>query len=216
MARGKPEKPWKNIAPKPDPERLLKLDPKNIGSVEKTGPGIEYAFDADREMINEVAPKNNIAELVQELNGKEGDAALTSFSAFGKELMERVAEVGEGHKDRAWEMIDICAKQTGISFPHVIQVYVELFTLCSRPIDKWSIAESHPKKMRIQQFTCSYLKAQQDAGLRTEGLPCRALCLSAFQCASELSNVPANVALTKALTTDGRCEFTFIPQGEAL
>ncbi len=126
--------------------------------------------------------------------------------------MERVGEVGKKHKDRAWEMIEVCAKQTGISFPHVLQVYVELFTLCSRPIDKWSIAESHPKKMRFQQFTCSYLKAQQDAGLSTEGLPCRALCFSAFQCASKLCNVPANVALTKELPTDGKCEFTFIPQ----
>ena len=50
MVAGKPEKPWKNIAPKPDPDRLLSLDPKNIGSVEKTGPGAEYLFDADRDM----------------------------------------------------------------------------------------------------------------------------------------------------------------------
>lgn len=213
MIREKPEKPWENIAPKPDPDRLLKLDPRNLGSAEKTDSGVEYAFDADREMIDEVSSKSNISELTQKLKGKEKKAALALFSTFGTELMKRVAEVGEGHKDRAWEMIEICAKQTGISFPHVLQVYVELFTLCSRPIDKWAIAESHPKTMRIQQYTCSYLKAQQDAGLMTDGLPCRALCLSAFEYASKLHSIPVNVALTKELPTDSMCEFTFVPHG---
>ena len=120
MIREKPEKPWENIAPKPDPDRLLKLDPRNLGSAEKTDSGVEYAFDADREMIDEVASKSNISELTQKLKGKEKKAALALFSTFGTELMKRVAEVGEGHKDRAWEMIEICTKQTGISFPHVL------------------------------------------------------------------------------------------------
>ena len=61
MITAKPEKPWKNIAPKPDPDRLLTLDPRNIGSVEEKGPGVEYAFDADRSMIDAAA--QNDAEL---------------------------------------------------------------------------------------------------------------------------------------------------------
>ena len=212
MAVGKPEKPWNNISPKPDPDRLLSLDPRNIGSVEKTGPGAEYFFDADRKLINETAPKNNFAELLEELKGKEKKTAKALFSAFGLEFMQKVAEVGEKHKDRAWEMIEVCAKQTGLSFPHVLQVYVELFTLCSRPIDKWAIAESHPNKMRVQQYTCNYLKVQQDAGLTIDGLPCRALCLSAFEQASKLCNIPVKVSLTKQLPKDKMCEFTFIPK----
>lgn len=211
MAVEKPERPWKNIAPKPDPDRLLRLDPRNIGSVEKTGPGVEYLFDADREMIEEITPKNNFAELLEELKGKEKEAAKALLSGFGVELMKKVAEVGEKHKDRAWEMIEICAKQTGLPFPHVLQVYVELFTLCSRPIDKWAIAESHPNRMRIQQFTCSYLKAQQDAGLDTDGLPCQALCLSAFEYASKARDIPVDVSLTRYLPKDKMCEFTFVP-----
>ncbi len=212
MAQGKPEKPWKNIAPKPDPERRLTLDPGNIGSVEKTEPGVEYLFDADRAMIDEVAPNNDFDGLVKKLKDREKDAAKALFTVFGSELMEKVAEAGEKHKDRAWEVIEICARQTGLPFPHVLQVYVELFTLCSRPIDKWAIVESHPNRMRIQQYTCSYLKAQENADLNIAGLPCRALCLSAFESASNICNVPANVALTKQLPEDNMCEFTFSPQ----
>lgn len=212
MAVGKPEKMWKNITPKPDPERLLSVDSSMIGPVEKTVPGIEYPFDADREMIAAVASKNNFTELLEKLKGKDKEAAKVLLSTFGTELMKKVAEVGEKSKDRAWEMIEICAKQTGLIFPHVLQVYVELFTLCSRPIDKWAMAESHPNKMRIQQFSCSYLKGQQDAGLDTDGLPCRALCLSAFEQASKARNIPANVSLTKQLIKDEMCEFTFLPQ----
>jgi hypothetical protein len=212
MAIGQPEKPWKNRTPRPDPDRLLSLTPENIGSVEATGPGEEYAFDADRAMIDEVAPKNNFAELIEELKGKEPEAAAALFSAFGTELMEKVVETAEAHKDRAWEMIEICAKQTGISFPHLLQAPAELFSLCSRPVDKWAMVESHTTKMRVQQYTCSYLKAQQDAGLSTEGLPCRALCLAAFGYAAKMRNMPVTVELTKQLTADQVCEFTFTPQ----
>ena len=212
MAVGKPEKVWKNVTPKPDPERLLSVDSGNIGSEEKMGPGIEYAFDADRELIEKVASRNNFTELLEELKGKDKEAAKVLLSTFGSELMKKVAEAGAENKDRAWEMIEICAKQTGLLFPHVLQVYVELFTLCSRPIDKWSMAESHPNKMRIRQFSCSYLKGQQDAGLETDGLPCRALCISAFEEAAKSRNIPVNVSLTKELLKDEMCEFTFLPQ----
>ena len=211
MSTAKPEKPWKNMSPKSDPDRLLTLDRRNIGSVEKAGPGAEYDFDADRGMIDAVAPKNNFKELVEELKGKQGDAARALFSAFGTELMEKVAETAAQYRDRAWEMIEICARQTGISFPHVLQAYAELFTLCSRPVDKWAIIESHPKRMRIQQYTCSYLKAQQDAGLDTRGLPCQALCLSAFGYAAKVRNMGVRVDLTKQLPVDKMCEFTFTP-----
>jgi|TARA_B100000315_G_C14447593_1_gene527577 hypothetical protein len=207
----KPAKPWKNIVPKPDPDRLITLDSGNVGSKEKTGPGVEYAFDADRRMIDEVAPKNNFAELVEELKGKGKEAAEALFSAFGTELMEKVAETGEKYKDRAWEMIETCAEQTGISFPHVLQAYAELFTLCSRPIDKWAIVESHTSKMRIQQYSCNYLKAQEDACLSTERLPCQVLCLSAFGYASKMRNIPVTVELTRQLPVDKMCEFTFAP-----
>jgi len=210
MTQGKPEKPWENIVPKPDPERLLTLDPGNIGSAEKTGPGVEYTFDADRAMIDEVAPNNDFEGLVKKL--KEKDAAKALFTVFGSELMEKVAESGEKHKDRAWEIIEICARQTGLPFPHVLQVYIELFILCSRPVDKWAIAESHPNVMRIQQYTCNYLKAQENAGLSIAGLPCRTLCLSAFDTASSICNVPVNVTLTKQLPEDNMCEFTFSPK----
>ena len=212
MVAGKPEKPWKNIAPRPDLDRLLSLDKGNMGSVEKTGPGVEYLFDADREFISKTEQKNNFSGLLEELKGKDKETAKDLLSGFGIELMKKVAEVGEANKDRAWEMIEICAKQTGLSFPHVLQIYAELFTLCSRPVDKWAVAESHPNKMRVQQFTCSYLKAQQDAGVDIDGLPCQGLCLSAFEYAAELRNIPVNVSLTKQLPKDNMCEFTFIPQ----
>lgn len=212
MAQGQPEKPWKNIAPKPDPDRRLTLDPQNMGSVEEMGPGIEYDFDADRDMIGEVAPSNDFKGLIEKLKGADADAAKSLFAEFGKELMEAVAASGAKRKDRAWEMIEICARQTGLPFPHVPQVYVELFTLCSRPIDQWAIMESHPKKLRVQQNTCSYFKAQEEAGLTTSGLPCQALCLSAFETASGISNVEASVELTKQLPVDNMCEFTFTPK----
>lgn len=212
MVQGKPEKPWNNITPKPDTDRLLTLDPRNMGSVEETGEGVEYLFDADRAMIDAVSSKNDIGALVEGLKGKDKDAAEAAFSAFGTDLMKKVAEEGEKDKDRAWEMLEICTQQTGISFPHLLQVYVELFTLCSRPVDKWAIVESHTSKLRIQQYSCSYLKAQQDANLSTDGLPCRSLCLSAFECAAGMRDVSMKVELTKELPSDQACEFTFVPQ----
>ncbi len=211
MVMGKPEKPWKNIAPKPDTDRLLTVDPKNIGSMEEKGAGVERTFDADRAMIDAVASKSDFASLVSQMNGKDAEAARSLLSTFGKELMEKVSETVERKKDRALEMIEICSKQTGISFPHLLQAYVELFTLCSRPVDKWAIVESNTSKMCVQQYSCNYLKMQQEAGLSTEGLPCQALCVSAFEHAAQMHNVQAKVEITKQLPTDQACEFTFTP-----
>ena len=212
MVKGQPEKPWVNKTPKPDPDRRLTIDSKNIGSVDKTGPGIEYAFDADRDLIDAITPKNNFSGLIENLKGKKREEAESLFSGFGAALMEAVEEAGQQKKDRAWEVVEICTRQTGISFPHVLQVRAELFTLCSRPIDKWAVVESHPGKMRVHHYSCSYLKAQQDAGLDIDGLPCKALCLSAFETASRHCSVPADVSLTKQIPSDKVCEFTFTPK----
>ena len=212
MLTGKPEKAWKNIAPKPDPDRLLTLDPRNVGAVETTGPGVEYAFDADRALIAAVAPKNDFTGLLRTLEGTTPEDAKELFAAFGAGLMDRVAVTAERKPDRGWEMIQTCAKQTGISFPHVLQAYAELFILCSRPVDKWAVVESHTGVMRIQQYTCAYLAAQREAGCSAEGLPCRELCLSAFRRAADRRGMPVRVELTQALSEANACEFTFTPE----
>jgi hypothetical protein len=211
MVKANPEKPWKNLGPHPDPDRLLSIESGNIGSVEAAGPGVEYAFDADRALLDATAGSNDFAALVGELKGKDGDAAKKLFADYGVNLMKSVGQAGSEDKDRAWEMIETCARQTGLNFPHVLQLFAELFILCSRPVDKWAIVESHTTKMRIHQYSCSYLKAQQDAGLNTDGLPCRELCLSAFRAAANKHDVAANIELTKELPADQVCEFTSTP-----
>ena len=212
MVKAQPEKPWTNQTPKPDLDRRLTVDPRNIGSIEKKGPGVEYDFDADRGLIDSITPKNDFSALIQSLKGKNRQKSETLFSGFGAALMEAVEEAGQGKKDRAWEMVEVCARQTGVFFPHVLQVRAELFILCSRPIDKWGVVESHPDKIRIHQYSCGYLNAQRDAGLDIDELPCRMLCLSAFETASRICRVSADVRLTRQIPTDKVCEFTFIPR----
>lgn len=212
MSVGKPPVPFKVRPPKADPDRLLTLDRRNIGSVEESGPGIEFAFDADRAILTEATPANNFKGLMGELKGKDLGTVEKLLENFGISLMRKVAEVGEKYKDRTWEMIEICSQQTGISFPHRIQALVELFALVSRPVDKWAPVESHPQKMRFQQYSCGYYKELQAAGVLGDDLICRKLCLGAFGCASELRNTPVKIELSKNMIKDQMCEFTFYPR----
>ncbi|MBI4596058.1 MAG: hypothetical protein HY730_06735 [Candidatus Tectomicrobia bacterium] len=212
MSQGKPPIPFKVRPPKADPDRRLSLDPKNIGSAANAGPGIEFTFDADKAILAEATPANNFKALLEEMKGKDAASADKLFEKFGSTLMKKVAEVGEKYKDRSWEMVDICSQQTGISFPHKLQVLIELFALVSRPIDKWAPVESHPQKMRFQQYSCSYYKELDSAGKIGDNLPCRNLCLGAFNCAAKLRNIGVQIGLTKEMNKDHMCEFTFNPR----
>lgn len=211
MSVGKPPVPFKVRPPKADPDRLLTLDPKNIGSVAEMGAGVEYAFDADRAILTEATPANNFKGLLEQIKGKDTATVEKLLENYGTNLMRTVAEVGEKHKDRTWEMIEICSQQTGISFPHRLQALIELFTLVSRPIDKWAPVESHTGKMRFQQYSCTYYKELKEAGVLGNDLICRKLCTAAFNCASELRKTPIKIELSKEMDKDQMCEFTFYP-----
>ena len=186
---------WKYSRPIKD--RLLTLEE----------PGKPLKFDAERGLVDEVMAQCDIKVLVESLKGKSEKEAEQALMDFGKRLMELTIELGDTkYMDRTGEMLEIVAQQTGISFPHRFERYVELATLASRPTDRWNIAKATTKELVFQVSSCSLNKAMAEAGLTS---PCKAMCLASFDAAAAKTGDKLNVEITKTMAKDGICEFTF-------
>jgi hypothetical protein len=190
----------------PIKERLLVLEE----------PGRPLAFDADRGFVVEMSSRHNVASLAEAVKGKAPKEAAEEFRRLGREVMASTIELADGkYLDRTGEMIEKVAEQTGIQFPHRLQRYVELSIIGPRPLDRWNVAVSTILELRMQVFSCSLLKALQDAGVPTEGTPCREFCLAGFRVAADKCGLEIQTIMEKSLAEDSVCEFCFRRSPEA-
>jgi hypothetical protein len=184
----------------PIKERLLVLEE----------PGRPLAFDADRGFMVEMSSRHSPASLAEAVKGKAPKEAAEVLHRLGREVMASTIELADGkYLDRTGEMVEKVAEQTGIHFPHRLQRYVELSIIGPRPLDRWNVAVSTVVELRMQVFSCSLLKALQEAGVPTEGTPCREFCLASFRTASDKCRLEIQAVLEKSLAEDGVCEFCF-------
>jgi len=186
---------WKYA--KPIKEKLITLEE----------PGKALPFDADRGLVEEVMARCDIRALVESLKGKGEKAAGEALESFGRELMKLTIELADSkYIDRTGEMVERVARQTGISFPHRLERYVELSILSSRPTDRWNIARATTRELVLQVSSCALNRALAEAGL---ALPCKAMCLASFEVAAARTGDKLNTEMSKTLTKDGMCEFSF-------
>jgi hypothetical protein len=182
---------------KPIKEKLMTLEE----------PGKMLPFDADRGLVDEVIAQCDIRALVESLKGKNENAAIEALEAFGKELMKLTIELADSKFiDRTGEMVERVAEQTGISFPHRFERYVELAILASRPTDRWNITKATTRELVLQVSSCTLNKTMAEAGL---ALPCKSMCLASFEVAAARTGDKLNMEMSKIVTKDGICEFTF-------
>lgn len=171
-------------------------------------PGKPLPFDAERGLVDEVMAQCDIKALVDSLKSKDAKAAEEALEAFGKRLMNLTIELADSkYMDRTGEMIEKVAKQTGVSFPHRFERYVELSILASRPTDRWNIARATTKELVLQVSSCAVRNMMDEAGLTD--LPCQAMCLASFNAAAKKTGDKVTIERKKTLSKDGMCEFLF-------
>jgi hypothetical protein len=183
---------------KPIPERLLTLEE----------PGKPLLFDTDRGLVAEVSGRHSLDALMGDLAGKDANAAAKAFTEFGRQVMATTIELADGkYSDRTGEIIEIVAAQTGISFPHRLEKYVELAIIGSRPLDRWNIAKATTKELCLQVFGCAVQQQMADKNLQYKGLPCKALCLTLFEEAARKTGDRIRTKMDKTIPDDGVCQF---------
>ena len=169
-------------------------------------PGKPLLFDADKRLVEEVTSKFDIAAVANSLQGKDQDEAYKALEELGKKVMKLTIElVDTKYMDRTGEVIQKVSKQTGISFPHCLERYVELSIIGLRPTDRWNIFRATIKELGLQVSSCSMQKALEEAGIK--GLPCKGFCLASFEAAAEKTGDRIKTEMTKILPQDGICEF---------
>jgi hypothetical protein len=185
---------------RPIPERLLTLEE----------PGKPLLFDADKGLIADVSAACDVKAFVHGLKGKSDKEAEDAFAAFGRKVMEMTIGLADGkYLDRTGEMIEKVAQQTGISFPHRFERYVELSLIGYRPLDRWNIAKATTKELRLQLFACAVQKELKEAGIEFQGMPCKALCMASFEAAAGKTGDDLRTELEKTLPHDNLCQFAF-------
>jgi hypothetical protein len=185
---------------KPIPEKLITLEE----------PGKPLLFDADKGLIADVSAACNIKAVVQSLKGKNEKEAEDALAAFGRKIMEMTIGLADGrYLDRTGEMIEKVAQQTGISFPHRFERYVELSIIGSRPLDRWNITKATTKELRLQLLACAVQRELKEAGIEFQGMPCKALCMASFRAAANKTGDNLRMELEKTLPQDNVCEFAF-------
>jgi hypothetical protein len=177
-------------------------------------PGKPLPFDADRGLVAELSAQFGVNRLVEELKERKGEEGRV-FREFGRRLMEETIHLADGkYRDRAADIIEKVARQTGVSFPHRFERYIELSILGTRPLDRWNISKATTRELRLQVFSCSVAKALKEAGLEYPDLPCREMCLASFEAAAQKTGDRLRMEMAKRVTDDGLCEFAFYPMEE--
>jgi hypothetical protein len=170
-------------------------------------PGRPLDYDCPREMVEEVSGSLNLGAAWEQ---GEGRSASQVLSVLGQETMARVMELADGkYLDRTGEMIAEVARRTGISFPHVLQRYLELFLLSTRLADGYAVSASTTSLLRLQIKDCVVGKTGRQAGGQN---PCRCFCLSAFQKAAARAGGETGIKLAVDSSPDGSiCQVSFSP-----
>ncbi len=169
-------------------------------------PGKALLFDLDKGLVEEVTSRFDLKAVARSLQGKEENTAYEVLEKLGSEVMKCTIELAETkYMDRTGEMIERVAKQTGISFPHRLERYVELSILGLRPADRWNITKATTKELVLQVSACSVLKALEAAGVK--GLPCRGFCFASFHASAEKTGDKIKTEMSKTLPQHGMCEF---------
>ena len=186
---------------KPIPDRLQTLE----------DPGHPLAFDADRGLIEELSQRCDIKSFVSGLKEKSQQEREADLAAFGQTIMDATIELADGkYLDHTGEVIEKVAQQTGISFPHRFERYVELSIIGSRPLDRWNITKATTKELTLEVFSCAVLRTMQEAGLEADTGLCHTLCLASFQAAARKTGDKVDMSVAKSLPQDGVCQFLFV------
>ncbi len=174
-------------------------------------PGQSLLFDADRNLIVDVSAKHSIPSLLDSVRGKDEEGLERALADWGRAVMETTIDLADGtYMDRTGEMINKVAEQTGVSFPHRFQRYVELNVIASRSLDRWIVNRSTTSELWFQAFSCSIAKGLEEAGIEANGA-CKALCGAAFEAAAKKTGVAVRTEQRKYLPKDGVCHFCFAP-----
>lgn len=181
---------------RPMKEKLMRLEE----------PGKELLFDLDKGLVEEVTSKFDIAAVARSFQGREEKEIYNILEKLGNDVMRLIIGLADTkYMDRTAEMVEKVAKQTGISFPHRLERYVELSILGLRPTDRWNITKATTKELVLQVSLCSVLKVLEAAGVK--GLPCQGFCFASFNAAAEKTGDKIKTEMSKSLPQDGMCEF---------
>lgn len=139
-------------------EEVKKINPERLMSIENLKEFVFY--DIPKEYINEMAQVFNVHKIIKELrtSGEREKYLRTIATQVGEKLFE----LEKKYRDRTGEVIDFVAQKTGIYFPHVFQRYLEYFYTGTSPENRYNVAVSTIRELKIIFPSCVLKKVLRE------------------------------------------------------
>ena len=135
------------------------------------------------------------------------------FGTFGRRLADRICEVEGQYRDRGAEVVYMIAEKTGHPFPSVQQRLLEIALLAVMNENKTRYHEVSFKRLAYEVSRCVINQALEKAlgKERSDGVPCRHLCLQFYERICENTGVAdmVNVHMPSKISEEnGQCIFS--------
>lgn len=172
----------------------------------------EYDYDLAEEILEAMEPyrAEGIISLAGGISG--ADPGRVEFREAGLKAGMAVVEAGDKYRDRTAEMIEMVAERTGMTFPPVIQRYLEIWLLCTGLSEKWQIRQANPAGIVYEVRQCT-LKERAGIDLPESGDPaCAGYCLGALEAMSGKLEIGLAVKREGLEHAQGLCRFVIAPE----
>ncbi len=179
-----------------------------------------WTFDLADELVDaikaEFDPAVAVAELAPKVAGKPvaeaKQIAEKFFADYGQRWMDRTIELGNVHRDRAYEALLAAVEKTGeMGFPFISERFVEIAYLSTQPIYSLPIVEATKKAFGFKLVFCDTLAALREkcGDELADQLPCRQACLTAGERAFTAHGFQVESSQEANLVSDEFCQFRF-------
>jgi hypothetical protein len=187
-------------------DEVKKINTDRLMSIENLKEPLLY--DIPREYIRDMGEVFVLQKVIEELKKSKDNKFL---HLLADRVAEKLFDLEEKYRDRTGEVINFVAEKTGIYFPHVLQRYVEYFYIGTRPEDRYDVAQSTLREIKINFNTCSFKKALIENNI-DEGI-CSNFCRGVIEKIIQKLNLQVRFSIKQEKDTD-YCEHQFFAKEE--
>jgi hypothetical protein len=179
-----------------------------------------WTFDLADELVDDIKaefdPVVAVTELAPKVAGKPvaeaKQIAEKFFADYGQRWMDRTIELGNVHRDRAYEALLAAVEKTGeMGFPFIPERFVEIAYLSTQPIYSLPIVEATKQAFGFKIVFCDTMNALREkcGDELADQLPCRQACLTASNRAFTAHGFQVEATQEANLVSDEFCQFRF-------
>lgn len=166
----------------------------------------EYGYDLADELIDALKPYR-----AEGIVASVADPGWKSFREAGRRAGSAAVEAGKKHRDRTGDLIEEVAAKTGVTFPSLMQRYLEIWILCTGLAEKFRLKQATHKGILCEVGHCAVGERVTLEWPGIEASACAGYCTGALETISEQLGMKLEIKREALEVGQGLCKFTITP-----